>query len=176
MNMRQAYSLGVLLSIDEAIKAVRVRLGLGMVEFGRLIGSHQGTVSRYESGQSENKTRSTLILLFLLAQNDDEKKPILEALGAIDEAEFQANYKDVENKLREYARLDDTSRKIIDKQGGRMDLIVEALAIAESKMSLDPAIARILHRLRDPETGEKLQSFLRELDGVLITKEPEEPR
>jgi transcriptional regulator with XRE-family HTH domain len=165
------------LSIDEAIKAVRIRLGLGMVEFGRLIGSHQGTVSRYESGQVDNKTRSTLILLLLLARNDDEKRPILEALGVIDEAEFQANYQDVEKKLREYAGQEAKSRKILEKDGGRRDFMVEALAIAESGMSLDPAIARILHRVRVPETGGKLQSLLRELDAVLIEpKENESPR
>jgi transcriptional regulator with XRE-family HTH domain len=172
--MRQAYFLGVVLSIDEAIKAVRVRLGLGMVEFGRLIGSHQGTVSRYESGQSDNKARSTLILLLLLAGNDDEKKPILEELGVIDEAEFRAAYQDVETKLREYADLETRSRKILEKDGGRRDFIVEALTIAESRMSVDPAIARILHRLRAPETGRSLQSLLRELDAILTESKADE--
>jgi transcriptional regulator with XRE-family HTH domain len=158
---------GVVLSVDEAINAIRNRMGLRMAEFGRLIGTHHGTVSRYESGQSDNKTKSTLILLLLLAQNDDEKAPILKALGIIDDAEFQAVYQDAEDKLREYAHLETRSRKIVKKAAGRRDFVMEAAAIAESRMSLDPSVAKILHRLRTPETSRQVQVHLRNLDTAL---------
>jgi transcriptional regulator with XRE-family HTH domain len=163
------------LTVDRAIFAMRDRMGITMVEFARIIGTHHSTVSKYESG--EVVPSSSMLILLLLLARDDEKAPILKALGVIDEAEFQVAYRDVETKLREYADLEARSRKILEKDGGRRDFVVQALAIAESRMSLDPAIARILHRLRAPETGGKLQSLLRELDAVLTEpKESESPR
>jgi hypothetical protein len=142
-----------------------------MARFGRLIGGDHTLVSRYEAGKTD-PSKTVLILLMLLAQDDNEKTPILKALGVVDEAEFQAAYQDVEKKLRELEDLDTRSRKILKKDGGRRDFVIEAIAIAESRISLDPAIARILQRLRNPETSRKVQVLLRDLDAALT--EPKE--
>jgi hypothetical protein len=159
------------LLVPEAVSKIRKRMGKTMAEFGPLIGGDHTIVSKYERAKTP-PSKTVLILLLLLASDDNEKAPIIKALGVIDEAEFQTAYQDVENKLREYVDLEARSRKKLKKDGGRRDFVVEALAIAESRISLDPAIARILHRLRVSETSRKVQSLLRELDAALT--EPNE--
>ncbi len=90
-------------SIEDTISAIRQRMSKSMVEFSRLVGAGQSSISRYESGKTI-PGKTMLILLLLLAQGD-EKEPLLKALGLRDDAEIQQVFDGALESLVEYERL-----------------------------------------------------------------------
>ncbi len=68
-----------MIGLANAIRMIRTRLDLTMVDFAERIGCKQSTISRYESGKLI-PGRSVLMLLLQLAKGS-ERPPILDQLG-----------------------------------------------------------------------------------------------
>jgi transcriptional regulator with XRE-family HTH domain len=162
------------LSVDEAISVIRRRMGKTMAEFALLIGSDHSIVSRYESGKVP-PSNSMLILLLLLAQGE-EKTPLLKALGIGNDAELQAAFQGALNSLLEYGRLAARSRSKAAKEAGLREFVKEAAAIANSGISLDPAVAEVLRRLRTPGASRQIQAHFRTFVACLDIAPSEQKR
>jgi transcriptional regulator with XRE-family HTH domain len=146
-------------SLAETISAIRQRLGKTMVEFARLVGSDHTSVSRYESGQIV-PGKPILILLLLLAQGD-EKPPLVKALGLRDDDETQRGFEGALASLLEYERQAARSRGKARKDAGLTEFVKEAAAIANARLSVDPAVAEVLRRLRESKADRKMQTQFR---------------
>lgn len=149
----------ILTSLGETISTIRQRLGKTMVEFARLVGSDHSSVSRYESGQIV-PGKTMLILILLLAQGD-EKPPLLKALGMRDDGETQQAFEGALESLLEYERLATRSRSRSAKDTGLTEFVKEAVAIANARLSLDPAVAEVLRRLRASNANRRVQAHFR---------------
>lgn len=66
--------------IEKVIRRIRTRRGQTQVEFARELGVRHSAVSRYEAGKL-SPSRSIMLLLLQLAETDEEKQPLREALG-----------------------------------------------------------------------------------------------
>ena len=130
-----------------------------MVEFARLVGSDHTSVSRYESGQIV-PGKPILILLLLLAQGD-EKPPLAKALGLRDDDEAQRAFEGALASLLEYERQATRSRGKVRKDAGLTEFVKEAAAIANARLSIDPAVAEVLRRLRASKGDRKMQTQFR---------------
>lgn len=155
----------ILLSLGDTISAIRHRMGKSMVEFSRLVGANQSSVSRYESGKTP-PGKTMLILLLLLAQGD-EKAPLLQALGLRDDAEIQQVFEGALASLVEYERLAARSRDRSKKDAGLAEFVTEAAAIAAARLSVDPVVADILRLLRTSKASPKIQAHLRTMMALL---------
>jgi transcriptional regulator with XRE-family HTH domain len=165
---------GGILSVGNAIFAIRKRMKKTMVEFGRIIGANHGTVSRYES-EKVPPSNSMLILLLLLAEGE-EKEPLLKALGIGDDAEIQGAYQHALNSLLEYGRRAGRSQSKSTKEAGLRKFVEEAAAIATSGISLDLAVAEVLRRLRTPKASRQIQAHFRTFLACLDVAGPEPKR
>lgn len=103
------------MSLAETIHSIRKRLKLTQSEFGKRIGVRANTVSQYENGLIL-PGRSALLLLLPLAE-DDEREPILEALGEVPsemqlwEADIRRRADDARKELSEFfAKMDGGQR------------------------------------------------------------------
>lgn len=101
--------------LAETIHSIRKRLKLTQSEFGKRIGVRANTVSQYENGLIL-PGRSALLLLLPLAE-DDEREPILEALGEVPsemqlwEADIRRRADDARKELSEFfAKMDGGQR------------------------------------------------------------------
>lgn len=63
------------LTVGEAIRRIRKRLGKNTTEFGRMVGSTSASISRYENGKMP-PSRSMAMLFLTLAKTDEEKEPL----------------------------------------------------------------------------------------------------
>lgn len=130
-----------------------------MVEFARLVGSDHTSVSRYESDQIV-PGKPILILLLLLAQGD-EKAPLVKALGLRDDDEMQRGFEGALASLLEYERQSARSRGKARQDAGLTEFVKEAAAIANARLSIDPAVAEVLRRLRASKADRKMQTQFR---------------
>src|ERR1700687_5188849 len=140
-------------------------MGKSMVEFARLVGADQSSVSRYESGKTP-PGKTMLILLLLLAQGD-EKAPFRQALGLRDDAEIQHVFEGALESLLEYERLAARSRSRSKKDAGLAEFVKEAAAIAAAGLSLDPALAGILRLVRTSKASPRIQAHFRTMMALL---------
>ncbi len=68
------------MSLGKTIKAIRKHHRLNQVEFAERLNTRQGTISDYERDKS-SPGYFPLTRLLLLARNDEQKRPLLEAIG-----------------------------------------------------------------------------------------------
>jgi transcriptional regulator with XRE-family HTH domain len=131
-----------------------------MTEFAQLIGSDQSTISRYESGHVV-PSRTTLILLLLLSA-EDERKPILEALGDVDEKLVRSRFADA----REILTARSPSKSVRRRSGAdqtRALFAEESAAIVSSAKQIEPALVEILKLCREHSENRNLSRCLSQM-------------
>lgn len=155
---------GVVLSVGEAIFAIRNRKELNMSEFARMVGVGHSTISRHESDKG-SYNKSVLILLSLFAEGEDKASLLAAAgLGAGEIEKFYGDTQPALDSLVECARLAELSKNKSKKEAGLREFVQEAAAIAASGISLHPSVAKVLRRLRTPKTSRQAQALFRNLD------------
>ena len=96
--------------LKEAIRTIRNRRRETMVQFALRLGCRHSTVSMYEAGKLR-PSRSMLILLLQLADNDAEKRPILDALGVDDDLREGWSKADLAKTLSDFDVYTEAKRK-----------------------------------------------------------------
>jgi len=151
-----------------------------MVEFARALGTHQSAISRYEHGK-QRPSRSTLILLLQLAENDAERAPILDALGVDRELRHGWPYGELERALADFeAYLRAGGRGLLRRRKSERlaEFARAARAIVQQDRSIPAGLVDVLHQwLRYghlPDAGKFFDHIAIYLDVQLKTLGPDE--
>lgn len=129
------------MTLPESIKSIRKRLGLTMVQLAAHLGVDQSVVSRYEHGKTQ-PGHFVLMRLLRMADGDEEREPILEALG-IPLAAFRVlGYEGVMQEIQRFDRFFVPRRR---SRSTRAELLRLAKLVASDRANEVPsALVEIL--------------------------------
>ena len=148
-----------MLTIAEAVRSIRTRRRTKLTEFAKLIASDPGTISRYESGAIA-PSKAALLVLLLLAEGD-EKQPILDALGVVDDSKIQEDFAGARQALEEYCR---SSRKRSGKTKQNLvlaEFAKEAVAIVTGREAVEPSLVKLVQLWRQYGSDSRIHQHFR---------------
>jgi transcriptional regulator with XRE-family HTH domain len=155
--MRQVLFWSRVPNLASTVRAIRQRLKQTMAEFAEMIGTEQSTISRYEAGQIV-PSKTVLILLLLLA-TDSEKRPILEALGIVDEQQIEAQFRGAEEALKKVSEL----RRRHGRDPTLVQFAGEAAQIVSAGAPVGKALVQIMKLWRLQRDSQELQQSLEQM-------------
>ena len=132
-----------------------------MTEFAELIGTDQSTVSRYESGRIL-PSKTTLIVLLLLSR-EEEKAPILAAMGEVDEHALRTRFEGAQETLGALLRRHRQARRSSAVELKRIEFAEESAAIVSSGRPIEPALVEIIKLCRKYSDNRKLRNSLAQM-------------
>ncbi len=137
-----------------------------MQQFGARLGCRHSTISMYEADKLR-PSRSMLILLFQLADTDEEKAPILEALGVDEDMRAGWSREDLADALKDFEIYQDAKRAEKDRprklpwRGALVEFAEAATLIVKEIGEVDRSLVDILRlwirHHGDPELHEEFR-------------------